>query len=51
MCVCVCVCPVAMEEEVAELTEERQLDPETENTILLSLAGLKHVGPVIFRIF
>jgi hypothetical protein len=40
---------MAMEDEVAELTAEIQLQPETENTLLLSLAGLKHVRDILLN--
>lgn len=32
-----------MENEVSLLLDDKQLHPEAENTLLLSLAGLKHV--------
>ncbi|CAI7999605.1 hypothetical protein GBAR_LOCUS2749 [Geodia barretti] len=38
-----------MEGEISELTDERQLSPETENTLLLSLAGLKHVRDILLN--
>ena len=40
-----CLLPVAMETEVSDLTDQENsvLSPETENTLLISLAGLKQV--------
>lgn len=38
-----------MENEISALTDGKQLSPETENTLLLSLAGLKHVRDILLN--